>query len=55
MPNVATIGMNYSLNFDKYMVCGYWISPNGNKKFCYGGVKIDGNFENVSNITASTR
>lgn len=45
MPNVAVKGMNYSSDYDKYMVCGYWIYPNGNKKFCYGGVKSDGNFK----------
>jgi len=44
MPNVATEGMNYSSDYDKYMVCGYWIYPNGSRKFCYGGVKEDGNF-----------
>ena len=44
MPDVATTGMNYSLDHDKYMVCGYWIYPNGSRKFCYGGSKSDGNF-----------
>jgi len=44
-PNVAAKGMNYSTDFDKYMVCGYWIYPTGETKFCYGGVKSDGNFE----------
>ncbi len=45
MPNVALKGMNYSSKYDKYMVCGYWVYPNGNKKFCYGGIKSDGNFK----------
>lgn len=45
MPNVATKGMDYSLEYDKYMVCGYWIYPNGTKKFCFGGSKSDGNFK----------
>jgi hypothetical protein len=45
MPNVASTGINYSLDYDKNMVCGYWIYPNGNKKFCFGGVKSDGNFK----------
>jgi len=44
MPKVATTGMNYSSDYDKNMVCGYWTYPNGNKKFCFGGVKSDGNF-----------
>lgn len=44
-PKVAVKGMNYSTNYDKYMVCGYWIYPTGKKKFCYGGVKSDGNFK----------
>ncbi len=43
-PNVARDGMNYSVHYDKWMVCGYWIYPNGSKKFCYGGVKPDNNF-----------
>ncbi len=43
-PNVAIKGMNYSTDFDKYMVCGYWVYTNGKTKFCYGGVKSDGNF-----------
>jgi len=45
MPNVASTGMDFSADYDKYMVCGYWIFPNGNKKFCYGGNKSDGNFK----------
>ena len=45
MPNVATIGMNYSSDYDKNMVCGYWVYPNGSEKFCYGGIKSDGNFK----------
>jgi len=44
-PNVAIKGMNYSIDFDKYMVCGYWLYPSGKRKFCYGGVKSDGNFK----------
>jgi hypothetical protein len=44
-PNVAAKGMNYSTDFDKYLVCGYWLYPSGKQKFCYGGVKSDGNFE----------
>ena len=44
-PNVAFEGMNYSADFDKYMVCGYWISSSGKNKFCYGGIKEDGNFK----------
>ncbi len=44
IPNVAANGMDYSTDFDKYMVCGYWVYPTGNKKFCYGGIKSDGNF-----------
>ena len=43
-PNVAVKGMNYSSKYDKYMVCGYWVYPNWETKFCYGGVKSDGNF-----------
>jgi len=46
MPNVSTKGMDYSLDYDRYMVCGYWKSLNGNEKFCYGGVKSDNNFKN---------
>ena len=45
MPNVSTEGMNYSIDYDKNMVCGYWIYPNGNKKFCYGGVESNGSFK----------
>ena len=45
MPNVATEGMSYSTDFDQYSVCGYWVFPNGNKKFCYGGVQSDGNYK----------
>ena len=44
-PDVAIIGMNYPTDYDKYMVCGYWKYPSGKKKFCYGGVKSDGNFK----------
>jgi hypothetical protein len=44
-PNVAVEGMNYSTDYDKYMVCGYWISSSGQNKFCYGGIKDDGNFK----------
>ncbi len=44
-PNVAGEGMNYSLDYDKWSVCGYWRYPNGSKKFCYGGVKQDNNFK----------
>ena len=47
-PNVASKGMNYSANFDKHMVCGYWQYPSGKTKFCYGGVKGDGNFRNCN-------
>ena len=45
MPNVSTKGMNYSSNYDRYMVCGYWKYPNGNRKFCYGGIKNNGSFK----------
>lgn len=41
-PNVAASGMQYPEKYDKYMVCGYWKSPNGSTKFCYGGTKPDG-------------
>jgi len=44
-PNVNNSGMNYPQRFDKYMVCGYWVFPNGSTKFCYGGQKSDGNFK----------
>lgn len=44
-PNVADEGINYSLDYDKWMVCGYWKFPKGIKKFCYGGQKEDGNFK----------
>lgn len=44
-PNVASKGLSYSSDFDKYMVCGYWLYPTGNSKFCYGGVESDGNFK----------
>ena len=44
-PEVAVTGMDYSDDYDKYMVCGYWIYPTGNKKFCSGGIKSDGNFK----------
>lgn len=43
-PNVALEGMSYSQEFDRFLVCGYWRYPNGRTKFCYGGVKQDGNF-----------
>jgi hypothetical protein len=43
-PDVAATGMNYSTKYDQYMVSGYWIFPNGNSRFCYGGTKSDGNF-----------
>lgn len=44
-PNVTRVGMNYSLNYDQWMVSAYWKYPNGSMKFCYGGVKEDNNFK----------
>jgi hypothetical protein len=44
MPNVIIKGLDYPAEYDKFLVCGYWVYPNGNLKFCFGGVKIDGNF-----------
>lgn len=44
-PNVAIEGMNFSLDFDQWMVCGYWKYPNGTEQFCYGGERGDGNFK----------
>jgi Na+-transporting methylmalonyl-CoA/oxaloacetate decarboxylase gamma subunit len=43
-PNIKQYGYGFPTMYDKYMVSGYWIYPNGNTKFCYGGVKDDGNF-----------
>ena len=45
IPDVATQGMNYSSDYDVYMVGGYWVYPNGNVQFCYGGRDKDGNFK----------
>ena len=44
-PNVEREGMSYSIDYDKWMVCGYWIYLNGSRNFCYGGMKEDGNFQ----------
>ena len=44
-PNIEELGMDYSIDFDKHMVCGYWIFPKG-QKFCYGGKKKNGNWGN---------
>jgi hypothetical protein len=43
-PDVSSIGMGYHESYDKYMICGYWIYPNGSKKFCYGGMDENGNW-----------
>jgi hypothetical protein len=45
MPDVGIRGMEYDSKYDQSMVCGYWRYPNGNTKFCYGGVDQDGNFK----------
>jgi hypothetical protein len=44
MPDVGIYGIEYDSKYDQHMVCGYWKYSNGNTKFCYGGVKADGNF-----------
>ncbi|KAF0204694.1 MAG: hypothetical protein FD170_119 [Bacteroidetes bacterium] len=44
-PNVETKGMQFPEKYNKYMVCGYWNHPNVSDRFCYGGVKPDGNFK----------
>ena len=41
-PNINILGFDYPTYFDKYMVCGYWRF--NYEKFCYGGMKEDGNF-----------
>ena len=42
-PNIMKLGFDYPSSFDKHMVCGYW--KFNYEKFCYGGIKEDGNFE----------
>ena len=42
-PNITKLGFDYPSSFDKHMVCGYW--KFNYEKFCYGGIKEDGNFE----------
>ena len=44
-PNVKDEGMSFAQSYDKYMVCGFWVYPNGGNKYCYGGIKKDGNFK----------
>ena len=43
-PNVQGYGMSYPERYDQHLVCGLWVYPNGSSKFCYGGMKVDGNF-----------
>lgn len=50
IPKVAVTGMDYSLDYDKNMVCGYWIYPSGTKQFCFGGIKDDGNFKKCEQL-----
>jgi len=42
-PDVSKFGWDYPEEYDKWMVAGYWRM--NYTKFCYGGLKEDGNFK----------
>jgi len=42
--NLRQIGKIYAQDYDKDIICKSWKYTTGVKKFCYGGIKEDGDF-----------
>jgi len=48
-PDVSKYKMEYPDEFDKWLIGGYWKYPKYSK-YCWGGIKGDGNFKHCIDI-----